>query len=1029
LAVNRWPVIVVLAALMMFGPAVMPIAEANITDSFMNRADGYYSNVTTAAFGGYTLFSPVHSKTAYMIDHDGKVVHAWDTAYLPGNSAYLLDDGTLIRTAYPGPGSNPTFPAGGAGGRVQRIAWNGTILWDFTYSNATHLLHHDIKVMPNGHILMIAWEYKSGAEAIAAGRNPNLLDDGELWPDHVIEVEPDGPTSGKIVWEWHVWDHLVQRYNASLPNYGLVKDHPGLIDLNYVSYPRAFADWNHVNSVDYNPKLDQVMLSCHQFNEIWVIDHSTNTTEAAGHTGGKGGKGGDLLYRWGNPLAYRAGVQADQKLFRQHNAKWITDGLNGTGDILIFNNGPGRPGGPYSSVDEIVPPVQPDGSYPLVTGSAYGPAGTKWRYTAPNPTDFFALQLSSAQRLLDRNTLVCDGTNGILFEVTPGGQRIWNYTSPYPGGVQTDIFSAIKYYPPYIEGNITLHPTEDVPFVFNLSSSIADPNTPMGQLVLSQNSSYVKLVGTELRMTYPNGVLHDIINLSVSDPMFTVHREILVDVIPVNDPPVIVTAPLTSATEDTAYSVDLDATDIDSPQNGLEWNITTDAGWLSIDEKSGILNGTPDNGDVGTFDVNVSVKDPDGAKDFRDFKLMVKNAPPTISTDNSLTAIQDQPYSVDYTSDDEGQGGSTWYLSTDAGWLSINTSTGVLNGTPDNSNVDMFRVNVSINDGNGGTASTNFTVTVQNVNDPPRIITKDITVVYEDQLYSVDYEVKDIDVTDNVFQWSLTTNASFLGISDSNGVLMGKPGNSEVGTYYVNVTVRDPAGATNSHNFTLAVINVNDPPVIMSTPVLEAAVGSAYSYAVKATDVDKGDILQYMLASDPSGAAINKTTGLLTWTPANGQAGQQYFVVSVTDSNATVNQSFTVQVRPHLVVNITDPTNVKKVSGKINIKGTAQGSNAIRLEIDVDGKGWKNVTGDTSKWSYPVDTKALKNGQHTVRVRATSEQNTTAEGSVTFVVDNPKGIGAAGSQVAYILIALFIVIAVVTVLVALLIRKRKRITP
>jgi hypothetical protein len=303
LAGFRGPFIVVLAVILMFGPAVMPIAEAYQNGPLMNRATGYYSNVTTAAFGGYTLFSPIHSKTVYLIDHDGKVVHTWDTNYLPGNAAYLLDDGTLLRTAYPGPGSNPTFPAGGAGGRVQRIAWNGTVLWDFTYSNATHLLHHDVKVMPNGHILMIAWEYKSAAEAIAAGRNPSLLDDNELWPDHVIEVEPDGPTSGNIIWEWHVWDHLVQRYNASLPNYGLVKDHPELIDLNYVSYPRAFADWNHVNSVDYDPKLDQVLLSCHQFNEVWVIDHSTNTTEAAGHTGGKSGKGGDLLYRWGNPLA------------------------------------------------------------------------------------------------------------------------------------------------------------------------------------------------------------------------------------------------------------------------------------------------------------------------------------------------------------------------------------------------------------------------------------------------------------------------------------------------------------------------------------------------------------------------------------------------------------------------------------------------------------------------------------------------------------------------------------------------------
>jgi hypothetical protein len=368
-------------------------------------------------------------------------------------------------------------------------------------------------------------------------------------------------------------------------------------------------------------------------------------------------------------------------------------------------------------------------------------------------------------------------------------------------------------------------------------------------------------------------------------------------------------------------------------------------------------------------------------------------------------------------------------LATDAGWLRINTSSGVLNGTPGNPDVGGHWANVSIDDGNGGMASTNFTLTVQNVNDPPRITTTDVGVAYEDRLYSVDYEVMDVDVTDNIFGWTLETNASFLNISKATWQLNGTPRNSDVGTYFVNVSVRDLAGATDTHNFTLVVVNVNDPPVIISMPGLETTVGSLYSYTVRATDVDKGDILQYVLASGPSGAVINRTTGLLTWTPAEGQAGQQWFVVRVTDSNATVEQSFMFTVRPHLVVNITDPSNGKKVSGKVDIKGTAQGSSAIRLEIDVDGKGWKNVTGDTSKWSYSLDTKGLKNGQHKVRVRATAELNTTAEGTVTFNVDNPKGFGAAGSQGAYIGIVLAIIIAVVAVIVALQIRKHRRTMP
>ena len=57
----------------------------------------------------------------------------------------------------------------------------------------------------------------------------------------------------------------------------------------------------HCNGLDYNSALDQIALSCRGMNEVYIIDHSTTTEEAVGHTGGNAGKGGDILYRWGNP--------------------------------------------------------------------------------------------------------------------------------------------------------------------------------------------------------------------------------------------------------------------------------------------------------------------------------------------------------------------------------------------------------------------------------------------------------------------------------------------------------------------------------------------------------------------------------------------------------------------------------------------------------------------------------------------------------------------------------------------------------
>jgi hypothetical protein len=393
-------------------------------------------------FDGYALFAPAMSTTTYLINAGGEVVHTWNSDYNPRFAAYLLETGHLLRTAKMS--VNPTFDAGGAGGGVEEIGWDGNVVWDFEYSTDQHCLHHDIEGLPNGNVLMIAWEYKTAGEAIAAGRDPALVTYA-LWPDHIIEVEPTGATGGNIVWEWHVWDHLIQDYDPAKENYGVVADHPELIDVNLGVEP----DWNHINSVDYNEGFDQIIISVHAFCEIWVIDHSTTTEEAAGHTGGNSGEGGDILYRWGNPEAYRAGDAADQKFFRQHDAGWIEPGLPGEGDILVFNNGAIRPGGEYSSVDEIVPPVDSNGNYSLVPGTAYEPKDQVWMYTADPPGDFFAMNLSGAQRLPDGNTLITDGPHGIFFEVTPAGDIVWEYINPFPNPIQNRTFKALRYAPDY----------------------------------------------------------------------------------------------------------------------------------------------------------------------------------------------------------------------------------------------------------------------------------------------------------------------------------------------------------------------------------------------------------------------------------------------------------------------------------------------------------------------------------------------------------------------------------------------------
>jgi hypothetical protein len=407
------------------------------------------------AWRGYTLLAPTMSPDTFLIDADARVVHTWHCGFAPAMSAKLLDNGNLLRPCVLPPDEIP-FPHSGGGGRVREYSWDGELVWDFRYGDAHRLPHHDVLKLPGGNVLMVVCDRVPAADALAAGRRPNSFTGEYLFSDGVVEVKSTGPTTGEVVWEWHVWDHLVQEQDRTKPNYSAVADHPELIDLNYCANSGALvgpgpdlaklqalgyvgaaagapanspagalsgADWTHLNCVAYNAELDQIAVTGLGFSEVWIIDHSTSRTASAGHSGGKGGKGGDLLYRWGNPRAYRHGTTADQRLTGPHCASWIGPGVPGAGHLLVFNNRTS----PVSSVEEIAPPVDESGRYARVATSAFAPDKPVWSYSGQNKPDFFSMSFSSAQRLPNGNTLVCLGLPGTILEITPDAKVVWKY--------------------------------------------------------------------------------------------------------------------------------------------------------------------------------------------------------------------------------------------------------------------------------------------------------------------------------------------------------------------------------------------------------------------------------------------------------------------------------------------------------------------------------------------------------------------------------------------------------------------------
>lgn len=394
--------------------------------SSAQRTIGLFQN-DSESFDGYTLFAGNSYTSTYLIDNCGRLVNEWPGDYRPGGVNYLLEDGHLYR-AVRNPGG--AFFGGGIGGQIEKLDWEGNMVWTYNYGTDSYHQHHDIEVLPNGNVLILAWELKTNQEAIAAGRNPDGLQ-GNLWPEQIVEVEPVGSNGGVIVWEWHLWDHLVQDFDSQKDNYGEVAMHPELMDINFKGSINSFAqaDWIHANAIDYNPQRDEIVLSSRHLSEFWVIDHSTTTAEAASHNGGNSGKGGDILYRWGNPISYKRGTADDKKLFGQHDVHWIPEGLPDAGKIMIFNNGLNRPGGNSASVDVLSPPIDTDGNYILADNEAYGPENLDWTYFPGSP-DFYSSTVSGAQRMPNGNTLICEGNEGYLFEIMSDGTKVWEYINP-----------------------------------------------------------------------------------------------------------------------------------------------------------------------------------------------------------------------------------------------------------------------------------------------------------------------------------------------------------------------------------------------------------------------------------------------------------------------------------------------------------------------------------------------------------------------------------------------------------------------
>jgi hypothetical protein len=346
------------------------------------------------AFNGYTVIAPSFTKTTYLIDMEGDIVHEWASEDLPGLYAELLPNGNLLRGVRR-PEEVPTNYGGSSSG-VQEIDWNGKVVWEYIIRDEMHAHHHCFKRAPNGNTFILCWEKKSYEESLAKGRAPgtmekygytyNGVNQRGLWPDYVIEVNK----AGKIVWSWHCWDHV-----------GTGVDE---LDINFrLPLPTGYlaqGDWTHYNTIDYCEKNDIVLLNSRNFGEFYFIDRKT----------------GKIVYRWGNPSAYGKGREpsfaddGDQVLFGPHCPQFTE-----TGTVVLFDNGWLRPELNRSRVIEMDPK----------TGDIV------WEFLSNNPNSFSSPFQGATQRLPNGNTLVTSSNAGQIFEVNLAKEVVWVFVTPW----------------------------------------------------------------------------------------------------------------------------------------------------------------------------------------------------------------------------------------------------------------------------------------------------------------------------------------------------------------------------------------------------------------------------------------------------------------------------------------------------------------------------------------------------------------------------------------------------------------------
>jgi hypothetical protein len=380
----------------------------------------------TRAWSGFTIFDTPETPGAVLVDMNGAVIKAWRDAALAPVPFRILPGGFVMGADAARPPHQETLA-------VTQRDWDGREVWRFDRVEQVTLAgkstvwasrqHHD-------------WQREGYAAGYYAPGAAPLVDRGRtlilshknvtqpavssvtLEDDYLVEVSWDG----KVVWEWLASDHVDELGFSGTARETIRRS---LV----VNKQRGSADWLHINAASYvGPNRwydagdqrfhpENVLVSSREANIVAIVDRR-----------------GAIVWRMGPDYRESPALEKLGQMIGQHNPHIIPKNLPGAGNLLVFDNG-GAAGydAPNPAAPTGVGAVRRD--YSRVVELNPVTFEKVWEYSVPGQqrTNFFSHYVGSAQRLPNGNTLINEGANGRLFEVTGDLRIVWEYVSPFYG--------------------------------------------------------------------------------------------------------------------------------------------------------------------------------------------------------------------------------------------------------------------------------------------------------------------------------------------------------------------------------------------------------------------------------------------------------------------------------------------------------------------------------------------------------------------------------------------------------------------